>query len=60
MTDDASGDRVWMDDISSAFVGEHIERDGISVEVEHVTAIDDDPRDDDARYTLEVRAYKSE
>lgn len=60
MTDDASRDRVWYDDLSSKFVGEHIERDGITIEVEHVTTADDDPRDDDARYTLEVRAYKSE
>jgi len=48
-------ERVWYDEISSAFKGETIERDGVIVEVEAIVALSDDPRDDDARYSLEVR-----
>lgn len=49
-------DRVWYDEIRDAFVGETIERNGITAEVEAVITNSDDPRDDDARYSLEVRA----
>jgi len=44
------------DEISSAFRGEKIERDGVVVDVEMVRTASNDPRDDDARYTFDVRA----
>jgi len=49
-------ERVWHDEMYSAFVGETIERDGVFAEVEAVIANSDDPRDGDARFSLEVRA----
>jgi hypothetical protein len=53
-------ERVWYDEITDAFVGETLERDGVIAEVEAVIANDDDPQDDDARYSLEVRARSVE
>lgn len=53
-------DRVWYDEMRSAFVGETIERDGVIAEVESVVVTSDDPRDDDARYSLEVRVQSVE
>jgi len=51
-------DRVWLDEMRSAFIGETIERDGVSAEIEAVITTDDDSRDNDARYSLEVRAHR--
>jgi len=48
--------RVWFDEMSTAFQAETIERDGIVATVEAVIANADSPRDDYARYSLEVRA----
>jgi hypothetical protein len=52
----SDNERVWYDEMVSAFGEETIERDGVVAEVEGVIANSDDPRDDDARYSLEVRA----
>lgn len=58
MSDQSTDDteRVWYDEMVSAFVGETIERNEVVAEVEAVIVNSDDPRDDDARYSLEVRA----
>jgi len=57
-SDSPSGDseRVDFFQLSEAFQGEELERDGIIAEVEHVSTASEDPRDDDLRVTFEVRA----
>ena len=54
--EDAETERVDYDEISQKFTKQVIERDGVAAEIEAVSTASDDPRDDDARYTFEVRA----
>jgi hypothetical protein len=58
--DSDNSERVWHDEMTKAFVGETIERAGITAEVETVIGNSDDPMDGDARYSLEVRARSVE
>ena len=62
MSEQSAGDteRVWYDEMANAFVGETLERNGVIAEVEAVITNDDDPRDDDARYSMEVRVRSVE
>lgn len=56
----SQNDRIYYDEMASAFRGEKIERDGIIAEVEGVRTASDDPDDADARFTIEVRARPTE
>jgi len=59
MPEDES-EQIGYDEMSAAFRGEEVERDGILLEIEAIHSESDSPEDNDARYSLSVRARSTD